>query len=97
MKASIRLFWTRSASADIASRKITITKNGETTVLEVGPEVNEYVLDVDASSSVVFLTEVTDSEGRTATSEAYSFTVGDLVPPQPDTGLGHEVLAVSEA
>ncbi len=94
MRATVRLGWVRSVSADVTSRKVIITKNGEQTTIDVGPEVSEYVLEVEASSSVQFQTIVTDSEGKEATSETYSFVLGDLVPPQPDTGLFHEVLGL---
>ncbi len=96
MKATVRLGWVRSVSADVTSRRVIITKNGEQTTIDVGPEVSEYVLEVEASSSVQFQTIVTDSEGKEATSETYSFVLGDLVPPQPDTGLFHEVLGLVE-
>lgn len=94
--ADVRLGWTRSISNDITSRIITITKNGEETKIEVGPEVSEYVLEVQASTSVTFKTEVIDSENKVVSSELYSFTVSDLVDPQPDTDLFHEIIAVRE-
>lgn len=94
--ANVKLSWTRSPSADVASRKIVITKNGEETTLEFGPEVSDYTLDVPAMGSLQFKTIVLDSEGKTATSETYSFTLGDLEDPVPDTNLFHEILSVRD-
>ncbi len=95
--ADVKLSWQRSVSADINSRKIVITKNGESTTVEVGPEVDSYTLEVSASSTVSFNTVVTDTEGNEVSSETYSFTIPDLEAPQPDTNLFHEITGVREA
>lgn len=94
--ATVKLGWERSVSADVTSRVVTITKDGETTTIDVGPEVSEYVLEVEALKSVAFNTTVFDSEGNETTMETYSFTLGDLTPPQPDTNPFHEVLSVRD-
>lgn len=94
--ADVRLSWIRSPSADVTARRIRVTKNGEETVYDVGPEVAEYAIEVPASSSVTFRTEVLDSEGNVATSEVASFSVGDLESPLPDTGLFHEIVGVRD-
>ena len=94
--ADVKLSWVRSPSADVNKRRITVTKNGETTVTDLGAEVSEYVIEVHAMGVVTFKTEVFDNEGRSAVSETYTFTLGDLVPPQPDTGLFHDVVGVRD-
>lgn len=95
--ATVKLGWTRSVSPDVTSRQIVITKDGEQTTIDVGAEVSEYVLEVEASKSVTFHTTVFDSEGNSTSMESYSFTLGDLEAPQPDTNPFHEVLSVRDA
>jgi hypothetical protein len=92
--AKVKLFWTKSVSQDIAKVTVTTTINGAVTVTEVGPEVQDVTVDVAAMGVVSFLVVVTDTEGKTATSETHSFTLGDLEDPLPVTNLGHEVVGV---
>lgn len=94
--ATVKIGWSRSPSADVVSRKLELTKNGETTTIDLGPEVSEYTIEVAALGAVQFRTTVFDSEGNEATSEVYTFTLGDLEAPQPDTGLFHEVVEVRD-
>lgn len=94
--ANVKISWVRSPSADVTSRKIEVTKNGEVTTLDLGPEVSDYVLDVEALGAVTVKTTVFDSEGQQATSDTYSFTLGDLEAPLPDTNFFHEVLSVRD-
>jgi hypothetical protein len=70
--------------------------NGTTTKTEHGRDVQEVVVAVSASASVQFKVVVFDTEGLTATSETYSFALGDLEAPLPATNLFHEVLAVRD-
>lgn len=94
--ADVKLSWQRSVSSDVTSRRIVIRKNGEETTVEVGPEVDQYTLEVQAQSSVSFHTVVVDGEGNEVSSETYSFNLGDLELPQPDTVLMHEVIAIRD-
>lgn len=94
--ADVKLFWTKSPSQDIAKVTVKTTINGTETVAEVGPEVQEIQVEVAALGSVQFQIDVTDTEGKVASSEIYSFTLGDLENPLPATNLGHEVLGVRD-
>lgn len=95
--ATVRIGWVRSVSTDVVSRKIDITKDGVgLDTIEVGPEVSEYHLDIEATGSVQVKTTVIDSEGLQTVSDTYSFVIGDLVNPQPDTGFFHEILSVRD-
>lgn len=95
--ADVKLSWSRSASTDVVKRFIILTVDGvEQTSIELGPEVDSYQLEVKASQSVSFVTRVVDSEGLETQSSSYSFQLGDLTAPQPDTGLTHEVIAIRD-
>jgi len=93
-QARVRIGWTRSASADVTSREIEITKNGETTVVSIGPEAESYELDIVAMSAVNVRTKVYDAEGNFMYSETYTVALGDLEAPAPDTEFFHEILSV---
>lgn len=94
--ATVSISWIRSPSADVSERQLIVTKDGETTTYDVGPEVSDYQIDVEASKSISFKTIVKDSEGLTATSETATFTVGDLEAPLPDTGLTADIVSVRD-
>lgn len=94
--ADVKLGWRKSVSADVAKVKIVVTNDGTETTTEGGPEVEEIQIVVKASTSVQFKVVTIDTEGYEATSELYSFTLGDLVPPQPATDLFHQVLSVRD-
>lgn len=95
--ADIRLFWTPSPSTDIVKRRVVVTTDGEvTTDMEVGLEVVELMVVVNANSSVLFKTILTDSEGKEVVSVEYFFRLGDLIDPLPDTDLGHEIVAIRD-
>lgn len=94
--ASVRHFWTKSPSADVTKVVAVLTINGNETRTEYGPEVEEFVTDVNAGSSVSYLIETYDGEGKVATSETYTYNLGDLVDPLPATLLGHEVVGVRD-
>ena len=96
--ASVVLGWNRSPSSDVVSQSINITINGNTdTSIEVGAEVQSYQLEVDAKSSVSFSIKSFDAEGKVATSEVYSFTLGDLEAPLPATNLFHEIVGIRDS
>ncbi len=94
MLAKIRLFWKRSVTSGPLTRKLTVSNNGETIVVELPIELEEYQIEVKAFGVVVFSTEVTDDEGMVTSSATFSFTLGDLTAPQPDTDLGFEILEI---
>jgi hypothetical protein len=94
--ADVKLSWAKSPSADVSGVKVVVTNDGSETTTDFGPEVEELLIVVAATKSVQFKVVVTDSEGLTATSETYTFTLGDLEAPQPATNLRHEVVAIRE-
>ncbi len=94
--ATVKLGWMRSASADVNAQKIEVTKNGELTTIDLPAEVEEFTLEVQAVSTVTFKVSAIDAEGNVATSDLYSFTLGDLEAPLAPTGLFHEILAVND-
>ncbi len=94
--ADIRLGWKKSASADIKAVKLVVTNDGTETTFDLGPEVEEFKVVVSASKNCHFQVITFDSEGLSATSEVYSFTLGDLEAPLPATGLFHEVLGIRD-
>lgn len=94
--ADVKLSWTKSPSADVKTVSVVVNNNGTETTADFGPEVESFNIVVSASSSVSFKVQVTDSEGLTATSSTYTFTLGDLETPLPATNLKHEVVAVRD-
>lgn len=94
--ADVKLSWTKSATADIKKVSVVVSNNGTETTADFGPEVESFNIVVQASSSVNFKVVVTDSEGLTATSSVYSFTLSDLEAPQPATNLKHEVVGIRD-
>lgn len=94
--ADVKLSWTKSPSADVAKVTVVVTKDGTETTTEVGPEVESIQIVVEASKSVTFKVIVTDSEGLAATSDIYTFSLGDLEAPLPATNLFHEVIGVRD-
>lgn len=94
MLAKIRLKWKRSVSDGPLTRKLTITNDGETVTVDVPIEVEEYMIEVKASKTFSFKTEVTDDEGLVTSSTLFTATLGDLVAPQPDTDLGFEIVEI---
>lgn len=95
--ADVKLGWTPSVSAGVVKQVVKVSIDGaEPTVIDpVSPEVGEIMVEVKASSSVVFSVLTTDSDG-TVESEKYTFLISDLELPQPATNLFHEVVAVRE-
>lgn len=95
--ADVKLSWSPSVSAGIIRQVAKVAIDGaEPTALEVGPEVESVVIEVKASSSVVFWVETTDDENFTVISEQYTFQVKDLDSPLPATNLFHEIIAVRD-
>lgn len=94
--ADVRLGWTKSPSADVEKVQIVVTNAGTETTTELGPEVEEFMIVVQASSAVQFKVVTFDSEGNQATSAVYDFTLGDLEDPLPATDLFHEVVGVRD-
>jgi hypothetical protein len=94
--ADVKLSWSKSPSSDVKGVKIVVTKDGVDTVTEGGPEVESLMIVVEASKSVQFKVITLDSEGLTATSDVYSFSLGDLEAPQPATSLMHEVVGIRD-
>jgi hypothetical protein len=94
MLAKIRLKWKRTVSTGSLTRKLTVTNDGETIVVDLPIEVEEYFIDVKASKTFSFQTEVKDDEGLVVSSTFFTFTLGDLIAPQPDTELGFEIVSI---
>lgn len=94
--ANVRLFWVRSPSADVSRSQLVLNVNGTETVVDMGPDVQEFVMDVTAQSNVRFRIDVWDAEGQKASSAEFAFTLGDLETPIPPSGLGMEILSVRD-
>lgn len=94
--ADVKLSWTKSPSLDLQKVEVVVNNGGTETTTELGPEVQEFMIVVQASGGVQFKIVTYDTEGLKATSETYSFTLGDLEVPLPATNLFHEVVAVRD-
>lgn len=94
--ADIKLMWSKSPSSDIDRVNIVVTNNGTETTTELGPEVEDFAIVVQASGAASFKIVTFDTEGKQATSELYSFTLGDLEDPLPATNLTHEVMGIRD-
>lgn len=94
--ADVKLSWTKSPSLDLQKVEVVVNNGGTETTTELGPEVQEFMIVVQASGAVQFKIVTYDTEGLKATSETYSFTLGDLEVPLPATNLFHEVVAVRD-
>jgi hypothetical protein len=92
--ANIRIFWKKSVSADVQKVNAKITVAGTTQELEFGPEVQEAMVKVAASSSVHVEWVCTDSEGLQSVATMLDFSIGDLVNPQPVTDPGFEIVSI---
>lgn len=95
--ADVKLSWKKSVSADIDRVEILVTVNGTETKTDLTSEVEEFMIEVAASGSAQFQIITFDKEGSQSSSVIYSFTLGDLEPPQPATDLTHQVVAVRDA
>lgn len=94
--AMVRLSWTKSPSMDIDRVELRVVINGNETLTTFGNEIEEFVTEINANSNVSFSLKVFDSEGKEASSETYTFGLGDLENPLPPTNLFHEVLSVRD-
>lgn len=95
-RADVKLFWTKSPSADVDRVELAVTIDGTEQVYNLGSEVQELMIEVDAGKSVSFRVDTFDAEGNKAQSSVATFTLGDLEAPLPATGLGYEVTAVRD-
>ncbi len=94
--ADVKLGWSKSTSADVSSVSVTVINDGVETTSEFGPEVEEMMVVVSASTSVQFSVTTFDGEGLESTSTVYTFTLGDLEAPGAATALYHTVVAVRD-
>jgi len=94
--ADVKLGWSPSVSLDVVKQVVAFSVNGAPREVELTRDVQELVIEVAASSSVQFTVTTVDSENQAVSSEVYNFVLGDLEPPQPATGLFHEIIAVRE-
>jgi hypothetical protein len=94
--ADVKLGWTKSPSADVSKVEISVTINGAETKTEIDPAAESFMVVVRAGGVVSFTIATFDSEGNQATSEVYTFTLGDLESPLPATNLFHEVVGVRD-
>lgn len=95
--ATVRLLWTKSPSADIVKQEVATRINGNETTVQLDPAAESFTIEVQALGTVSFSIKSFDNESNVATSETYTFTLGDLETPLPATNLGHEVVAVHDA
>lgn len=94
--ADVKLTWTKSVSADIERVEIRVTQNGTETLTELGPEVEQFMIEAGPHASVAFAIDTYDAEGNKATSQVYTFTLGDLEMPLAATNLSHEITAIRD-
>lgn len=94
--ADVKLSWSPSVSTDVVKQVVAFSVNGQPREVELSRDVKELMIEVNSSSSVQFTVTTIDEEGQAVASEVYSFVLGDLEPPQPATGLFHEVVAVRD-
>lgn len=95
--ADVKMTWKPSVSTDIKEQTVVVVVDGlEKLNSTLAPEVEEVMIEVAASSSVIFYVLTVDTEGNSTQSENYTFTLGDLQAPQPATLLGHEIVAIRD-
>lgn len=94
--ADVKLRWTKSPSTDVVKQIVRTTIAGGTTEVELGPEAEEYMVVISASTPFSFSVDTFDSEGNHTASETYTNVIGDLEAPQPAAGLFHEVVGVRD-
>lgn len=97
MRAKFLLGWTPSISSDIVEQQVKIVIDGAEQTVSYGRDVEEHTIDVAANSSVLFSVDSLDAEGNVASSVSHSFSVGDLVDPQPATDLFHRMVQKYDA
>lgn len=95
-QANIRLFWSRSASANATKIKMSLTIDGTNTVLDLPVETEEFNIVVGANKSFAYTIETFDSDGLSTTSQGFSMTLGDLTAPLPATGLGAVIVSIDD-
>lgn len=94
--ASVKLGWKKSPSPDVVKTQVVVNLAGSETTVDLAAGVEEYVLDVAASTTGSFKVVSWDDEGNQTASETHSFKIGDLEAPLPATDLFHEVLSVRD-
>lgn len=94
--ADVKLSWTKSASTDVARQIIKTTIAGGTTAVELGPEAEEFLVTISASTPFSFQVDTYDDEGNVTASEIYSSQIGDLEAPLAATNLFHEIVGVRD-
>ena len=91
MQARVKLYWTKSVSEDVAKQVVKLAVGGSTTEVEVPAGVEEYRLVISASTDFSFSVDTHDADGNVTASETHSGRIGDLIAPEPATGLGHVI------
>lgn len=94
--ASVKLSWKKSVSADAVSQQVVTVVDGAAATVTLDAVAESVTVDVLARAAVRFKVVTLDAEGLSASSDEYSFVLGDLEAPQPATGLGHQVLSVRD-
>jgi hypothetical protein len=94
--ADCKFKWTKSASTNIKKVEVFVNNNGHETVMELGPDVESFVVVVRPFTNITCKIRVTNADGLTAETELYPVTVNDLENPLPPTGLSHELLNVRD-
>jgi len=95
-QATIRFYWSRSASGDVTAQRLEVTKDGVKSVFDLPAELEEFVTEVNAKASVLFRVTAIDGDGNEGPSDTFDFTLSDLTAPLPLTNLGFEVLAIND-
>lgn len=94
-KGSVKLTWIRSPSPDARKQLIKVNyKGAELLTSEVGPEVEQLMVQIPASGPVDYSVVTIDDDGLVATSDPHTFVIGDLEAPLPATGLDHQIVGI---
>jgi hypothetical protein len=94
--ATIKCKWKRSPTSDVVRVDLVLTINGDETVTQLGPDVEDFVLEAVANSSYTFRIDTFDSDDQKTSSQTHSRTIGDLELPLPATDLTSEIIAVRD-
>lgn len=95
--ADCKFAWKKSPSTDVSRVEVILTANGvEQTTTLTSPDVEEFLVTIQASSSGTFVVKTYDTEGGIAVSQTLSWSLGDLEAPFPATDLTFTVLAVRD-
>lgn len=96
--ADSRFSWSKSPTSGIVRAEFVLAIDGmSTTVVELEtPERESYDVTLEAKSNGTFSIKSYKADGQVATSEQWTFNVGDLEAPLPATNGAFTILNVRE-